>query len=184
MCVWERERKLEKDGEREGEMKRERDRGGEREKDGERERERWRGCGAMVFFKSRSLCRVFISWKCSPHILSFWQFLPRLLEPLLIDCEILQWHAWKVKALNRLFRCVGWSGLFKSESALRELNRLGRFSAMFYRGGNVWRPVRFFEHQVSSEKRSTLKGSKFFPFRVYPFSQEEVKQFWQSCLPW
>ena len=38
----------------------------------------------------------------------------------------------------------------------------------------LWRPVCFSAHQVPSERESTVigkKGSKFFPFRVDPFSE-------------
>ena len=43
-------------------------------------------------------------------------------------------------------------------------------------------PVVFWKGVYSKRKEFALTGSKFFPFKVYPFSEGE-NQFWQSCLP-
>ena len=63
------------------------------------------------------------------------------------------------------------------------LDTLGKFSFIFERGDNLC-DFCFIVHQFSSVKGSSLKGknllplgSKFFPFRVDPFSEQKQKQF-------
>ena len=42
----------------------------------------------------------------------------------------------------------------------------------------------FWKGVYSERKEFAPMGSKFFHFRVNPFSEGRQKQYWQSCLPW
>ena len=81
---------------------------------------------------------------------------------------------------NRVVRPYSYDLKRLSFLILKGIDTVGRFSTICYEGGNFSDlPVCYPADQVPSEKEYTLKeknllpfGSKFFPFRVYPFSEE------------